>query len=37
MESKKFIIGEEQTWVPFGQGLERHIMGYNNDLMVVKV
>lgn len=37
MESKKFIIGEDQTWVPFGQGLERHIMGYNNDLMVVKV
>ncbi len=37
MESKKFVLGKELTWMPSGKGMERHVMGYNDDLMVVEV
>ncbi len=37
MESKKFIGADDQPWEPFGLGLERKILGYNDDLMVVRV
>lgn len=37
MESKTFIEGKDLAWEPSGKGMSRHIMGYNDDLMVVEV
>lgn len=37
MESKKFIPADSQEWEVLGSGLERKILGYNEDLMVVRV
>ena len=37
MESKKFISAADLQWEPFGPGLERMILGYSDDLMVVRV
>lgn len=37
MESKKFIPADSQDWETFGPGLERKILGYNDELMVVRV
>ena len=37
MESKKFIPADSQEWEVFGPGLERKILGYTDDLMVVRV
>lgn len=37
MESNKFIPADSQDWEPFGQGISRKILGYTDDLMVVRV
>jgi len=37
MESKLFIINEETPKVELGGGVTRQILGYNEDLMMVKV
>lgn len=37
MESKKFIPADSQEWEVLGSGLERKVLGYNEDLMVVRV
>ncbi len=37
MESKIFIPADNQKWEAAGPGLERMILGYNDDLMVVRV
>lgn len=37
MESNKFIPADSQEWEVFGPGLECKILGYNDDLMVVRV
>ena len=36
-KSKVFQNHEEMTWQPAGQGVERQIMGYDGQLMMVKV
>jgi quercetin dioxygenase-like cupin family protein len=35
--SKNLIIGEEIQWEPAGEGIRRQIMGYDGQLMLVKV
>ncbi|WP_321518046.1 cupin domain-containing protein [uncultured Bacteroides sp.] len=35
--SKKFIIEKEKEWEPAGEGVVRQIMGYDGQLMLVKV
>lgn len=37
MESKKFIPADSQEWEVLGSGLARKVLGYNEDLMVVRV
>lgn len=37
MESKKFITASDLQWETFGPGLQRMILGYTDDLMVVRV
>jgi quercetin dioxygenase-like cupin family protein len=37
MEKKKFYQTDEMDWEDLGGGVSRQIMGYNNDLMMVKV
>ncbi|MEI6569594.1 MAG: cupin domain-containing protein [Verrucomicrobiota bacterium] len=37
MESKHFIFGIEAPVQDLGEGVSRQILGYNNDLMMVKV
>lgn len=37
MESKKFITAADLQWETFGPGLQRMILGYTDDLMVVRV
>ena len=35
--SENFIFAEGKEWEPAGEGVVRQIMGYNDDIMVVKV
>lgn len=35
--SKKFIFEKENVWEPAGEGVVRQIMGYDGQLMLVKV
>ncbi len=35
--SKKFIFEKENEWEPAGEGVVRQIMGYDGQLMLVKV
>lgn len=35
--SDNFILAEGKEWEPAGEGVVRQIMGYNDDIMVVKV
>lgn len=37
MESHQFIKGEGRDWDSFGSGISRQIMGYNENLMTVRV
>ncbi|BEH00143.1 cupin domain-containing protein [Bacteroides sedimenti] len=37
IESSAFQFEKEMIWEEAGQGVKRQIMGYNNDLMMVKV
>lgn len=37
MESKRFITGKELTWIPVREGITRHILAYNDDIMMVEV
>ena len=37
MQSKKFISANEIEWQPAGEGVERQILGYCDELMVVRV
>ncbi len=37
MTSKSFLPAAEIPWEPAGEGVRRQIMGYNGDLMLVKV
>lgn len=37
MNSKTFILGGEQEWEPAGDGVVSQIVGYDNDIMMVKV
>lgn len=37
MESKLFILNEETPKVELGGGVTRQVLGYNEDLMMVKV
>jgi quercetin dioxygenase-like cupin family protein len=37
MESKHFIIGNETSIQDLGEGVSRQILGYNDQLMMVKV
>lgn len=37
MESNRFIKSSELTWMPVGEGITRHILAYNDDLMMVEV
>ncbi len=36
-ETENFIFAEGKEWEPAGEGVVRQIMGYNDDIMVVKV
>lgn len=35
--SDNFILAKDKDWEPVGEGVVRQIMGYNNDIMIVKV
>ncbi|MCQ2127866.1 MAG: cupin domain-containing protein [Bacteroidaceae bacterium] len=37
MNSAKFIFESETQWQPAGENVVRQIMGYNDDIMLVKV
>ncbi|MDO4802160.1 MAG: cupin domain-containing protein [Prevotellaceae bacterium] len=37
MNSKKFIFESEEKWHDAGENVVRQIMGYNDDIMLVKV
>jgi quercetin dioxygenase-like cupin family protein len=37
MESKVFLKGNEMNWEELGGGVSRQIMGYNTQIMMVKV
>jgi len=37
MESNSFIKTNETVWQQLGEGVSRQILGYNQDLMMVKV
>ncbi len=37
MNSEKFILEKETQWQPADEGVTRQIMGYNDDIMLVKV
>lgn len=37
MKSENYIISESLKWEQCGEGVVRQIMGYNRDLMLVKV
>ncbi|MGB2580048.1 quercetin dioxygenase-like cupin family protein [Elusimicrobium simillimum] len=37
MPSDKFLLEKQLNWEPAGDKVRRQIMGYNNDLMLVKV
>jgi len=36
-QSKAFIKGDQLDWEVVGEGVKRKIMGYNNQIMLVKV
>ena len=36
-KSKVYLINDDMKWQPAGQGVERQIMGYDGQLMMVKV
>jgi quercetin dioxygenase-like cupin family protein len=35
--SKTFVSGQEQPWLPAGEGQQRQIMGYDGQMMLVRV
>ena len=35
--SKTFILEKEKAWEPAGEGVVRQIMGYDGQIMLVKV
>jgi len=35
--SKEFLIGSEKEWETVGEGVERQIMGYDDQIMMVNV
>lgn len=37
MESKKFLFDKDISWEDLGHGVQRKIMGYDEQLMLVKV
>ncbi len=37
MESNRFINSSELAWMRVGEGITRHILAYNEDLMMVEV
>lgn len=37
MESNNFIFGEETPWVQINEGMRRQILGYDDQLMLVKI
>lgn len=37
MESKVFQVGQETKWIDLGNGVQRQVFGYDNNLMLVKV
>jgi len=37
MQSSAFLIGDEMKWDELGGGVSRQIMGYNTQIMMVKV
>jgi quercetin dioxygenase-like cupin family protein len=37
MDNKSFFLTDDQKWVDLGDGVLRQILGYNDQLMMVKV
>jgi len=37
LKSKNFILNSEKEWIPVAEGVSRQILGYNENIMTVKV